>query len=699
MMRKGFGPSAARRLLAARVDSRRGRIAARRVERDTRRIDPGHAGVSVGLCRRTRRLGAASRRRRRCRDSRATRRSRARAPAASRATSPIARRCTRGRRRSAAPTATAAIRGDRAAGRRSARAAPSATSSARRTSQPTLDIWKTSANPIRSAAQVLRRVARVHPLRQPRRPPRRRSDLRAVPRQEVHQRRTSMMTHGACSGAPRSTTTAPSRSRRRASARATRLTARRSGCQPIPPPTPRRDRALRACCRSSTRCRASRSPSPATSCASSSAAAASRPRSASPIRTRSPAGPTTSFSDRGLGTANRTDPVFIGLQKTRLLDPTLNFLGTNDHPGDYRSSGCTACHVIYANDRVAGALRRRTRSSATRARTQTADPTIPKDEPGHPIEHTLHATRFPTSQCIVCHIHPGTNVMNTLPRLHVVGRGDRRRADVSGQSSRSIRRRGARRVAGRATRKAAALTRHCGPTRRSCRRRARRAQPAAQAHAVRRLPRPRLGLPRRLQARPQGQPARHAATSERPKRRRCVSSEPTRHSRRGNAGAAADGVPVHLMDIHLEKGMHCVDCHFEQDNHGNGKLYGETRNAVEIDCVDCHGTVDAARDAEDHRPRRRDPDRAARDLAALRTPFGERALRAGAGDTARSSTRWSSQGPAVGGRRRSLDTITPGNPHYNEKVAPAPRRSQTDGTDVGRAPRAATALAHAERAA
>ena len=50
---------------------------------------------------------------------------------------------------------------------------------------------------------------------------------------------------------------------------------------------------------------------------------------------------------------------------------------------------------------------------------------------------------------------------------------------------------------------------------------------------------------------------------------------------------------VHLKDIHLEKGMHCVDCHFSQDNHGNGKLYGETRNAVEIDCGDCHGTIDA----------------------------------------------------------------------------------------------------------
>ena len=35
-------------------------------------------------------------------------------------------------------------------------------------------------------------------------------------------------------------------------------------------------------------------------------------------------------------------PVWIGLQKTRLLDPTLNMIGTNDHAGDYRASGCAA---------------------------------------------------------------------------------------------------------------------------------------------------------------------------------------------------------------------------------------------------------------------------------------------------------------------------------------------------------------------
>src|SRR5271170_4653804 len=61
--------------------------------------------------------------------------------------------------------------------------------------------------------------------------------------------------------------------------------------------------------------------------------------------------PDDKLSDRGFGTELRTDPVFLGLQKTRLLDPLLYLPGTNDQPGDYRASGCTACHVVYANDR------------------------------------------------------------------------------------------------------------------------------------------------------------------------------------------------------------------------------------------------------------------------------------------------------------------------------------------------------------
>ncbi len=83
------------------------------------------------------------------------------------------------------------------------------------------------------------------------------------------------------------------------------------------------------------------------------------------------------------------------------------------------------------------------------------------------------------------------------------------------------------------------------------------------------------------------------------------------------------GKAVHLKDIHLEKGMQCVDCHFQQDSHGNGNLYGETRNAVEIDCIDCHGTIEQTGHAEDLRPRCARP--AARNLQIdCDTPLGDR---------------------------------------------------------------------------
>ncbi|HXA10549.1 MAG TPA: hypothetical protein VNW28_11245, partial [Chthoniobacterales bacterium] len=52
-----------------------------------------------------------------------------------------------------------------------------------------------------------------------------------------------------------------------------------------------------------------------------------------PTSDEPPGRPARRLSERGLGTLNRTDPVFLGLQKTRLHDPLLGFLGTNDHPG------------------------------------------------------------------------------------------------------------------------------------------------------------------------------------------------------------------------------------------------------------------------------------------------------------------------------------------------------------------------------
>src|SRR6185312_14485609 len=130
-----------------------------------------------------------------------------------------------------------------------------------------------------------------------------------------------------------------------------------------------------------------------------------------PDKDEDPGKPDKGLSPRGFGSNNRTDPVFLGLQKTRLLDPTLNFLGTNDHPGDYRSSGCTACHVIYANDRDP-AHSAMYAKAGNMGRSQSADTNIPKDESGHPLKHQF-TNQIPMSQCMVCHMHPGTNMVAT----------------------------------------------------------------------------------------------------------------------------------------------------------------------------------------------------------------------------------------------------------------------------------------------
>src|SRR5580658_2478521 len=121
--------------------------------------------------------------------------------------------------------------------------------------------------------------------------------------------------------------------------------------------------------------------------------------------------PDDKLSDRGFGTELRTDPVFLGLQKTRLLDPLLYLPGTNDQPGDYRASGCTACHVVYANDRSPDHSGRYA-SFGNLGQSATTDPTIPKNESGHPIRHAFTRS-IPSSQCMVCHVHPGTNMETT----------------------------------------------------------------------------------------------------------------------------------------------------------------------------------------------------------------------------------------------------------------------------------------------
>ncbi|MCA9169354.1 MAG: hypothetical protein KDB23_16890, partial [Planctomycetales bacterium] len=348
-----------------------------------------------------------------------------------------------------------------------------------------------------------------------------------------------------------------------------------------------------------------------------------RPEIGIPERLEEPGRPRERLSDRGLGTQNRTDPVFIGLQKTRLLDPTLNFLGTNDHPGDYRSSGCTACHVVYANDRSrvhSGPYSR----FGNRGTSHSTDPTISQHESGHPIEHKF-TLQIPTSQCIVCHVHPGTNVMNsylgfmwwdneTDGELMYPHEQHNPTPEELIQSQMSNPEEAAARGLWSDPEFLANVS-DLNPQ-------ARHTQ-FADFHghgwvfrAVFKKDRQGNMLDYR------GEIVEDTSTAK----LEAAISPPTEQEQQ--TGKQRPNTPVHLMDIHLERGMHCIDCHFNQDVHGNTKLYGEVRAAIEITCEDCHG------DATESVPQRiysgrgmmtsgpAAPDRGT-NLLLMRTPFGK----------------------------------------------------------------------------
>lgn len=68
----------------------------------------------------------------------------------------------------------------------------------------------------------------------------------------------------------------------------------------------------------------------------------------------------------------------------------LNDFGENKFAGDYRSSGCTACHMPYADD----------------GRSRSADPTIDPDSTPHPEKHQLTAA-IGVDTCTACHYRGG----------------------------------------------------------------------------------------------------------------------------------------------------------------------------------------------------------------------------------------------------------------------------------------------------
>ncbi|MGC2193610.1 MAG: hypothetical protein WA628_02970 [Terriglobales bacterium] len=391
-----------------------------------------------------------------------------------------------------------------------------------------------------------------------------------------------------------------------------------------------------------------------------------RPEVGNPDPDEDPGKPESKLSERGFGTELRTDPVFLGLQKTRLLDPLLSFPGTNDQPGDYRASGCSACHVLYANDRSAehsGAAA----SYGNRGQSATQDPTIPHSESGHPIRHEFTRS-IPSSQCMVCHIHPGTNMVatyfgytwwdNEMDGTHMWPAQPRHPTpDQQSQIQ-------ARNPEGSALRGLWSDVNFLEKT-------------------------GTLDFNQQLERTQFADFHSHG----------WIFRAVFKHDRKGALLDSQDkpvafddpekfNKAVHLKDIHLEKGMHCIDCHFEQDSHGNGKLYGETRNAVEIDCVDCHGTLQQRSTLITSGTA---APKTGTNLAGLRTPWRERRFYWKEGRLyQRSMLDQNTQWEVV----QVLDTITPGDEHYSEKSRLA-KTIQQDGQSWGIVPVDESRLAHA----
>ena len=285
-------------------------------------------------------------------------------------------------------------------------------------------------------------------------------------------------------------------------------------------------------------------------------------------RLEEPGRPDIRQSNRGPGTGLRIAVPVINIHKTRLNDPFTWFLGTNDQPGDYRSSGCASCHVVYANDRDPA-------HSGPYAKyghmgeSASIDPTIPRNEPGHPIKHAF-TRAIPTSQCMICHMHQPNIFLNSMLGYTMW--------DYESDAG------------------------AMWPEK----------QQYPSSHEMREV----------LDRNPEGAAPRgkwadidflKSVWEMNPTLKNTQFADYHGHGwnfravfkkdRKGNLLDENGGIvthddpekwskAVHMKSIHIEVGMHCVDCHFSQDGHGNGYIHGEVANAIEIRCIDCHGNSD-----------------------------------------------------------------------------------------------------------
>jgi hypothetical protein len=403
-------------------------------------------------------------------------------------------------------------------------------------------------------------------------------------------------------------------------------------------------------------------------------------------RLEEPGRPDLKQSNRGPGTGLRVAIPVLNIHKTRLNDPFTWFMGTNDQPGDYRHSGCAACHVIYANDREP----RHSLIYSQYGRdgqTQTVDPTIsgkmePEDhdkhgavkepgdqhdsqqvkEKGHPLRHVF-TRAIPTSQCMNCHMHQPNIFLNSF--LGYTMWDYESDADKMWPEKQKY---------PDAAEKFKALDRNPEA-----------ASPKGKwsdLDFLRNVYDLNPDLNDTQFADYHGHGWNFRAIFKRDREGNLLDADgakvdpkdPEKWRKKGEGKFVQPGVnpgkTVHMMDIHAEKGMQCADCHFGQDSHGNGLIYGEVANAVEIGCKDCHGTPDAYPTLLTSGPAAR-PDGS--NLTVLRNADGRRRFEwIYEADGSRKLIQRSIVDPDLEWEVSLVkDSVTPGNPHFNAKAARA----------------------------
>jgi hypothetical protein len=388
-------------------------------------------------------------------------------------------------------------------------------------------------------------------------------------------------------------------------------------------------------------------------------------------RLEEPGRPDIRQSNRGPGTGIRVAIPVLNIHKTRLNDPFTWFMGTNDNPGDYRTSGCAACHVVYANDREP-------RHSLIYApfgrdgKTQTVDPTIPKDKSGHPLKHAF-TSAIPTSQCMICHMHQPNMFINTYLGYTMWDyESDAPSMWPEKQKYPTIAEQ--RAVLDRNPEGAAPRGKW------------------ADLDFLRNVYDLNPQLKDTQFADYHGHGWNFRAILKRDRKGNLLDADgnivanddPEKWRKRGEGKfvpvGTNPGKTVHLMSIHAEIGMQCVDCHFAQDGHGNGMIHGEVANAVEIGCKDCHGTISADPSLRTSGPAARP---GGMDLTLLRNPDGKRRFEWLMRDGKRVLVQRSALDPTLEWTMSLVrETVDPKSPQFNIKAARAKLMSRT-GSETG----------------